>query len=80
MGLIWHEGPWRVGSNCAPLKAAELGEFSSPSGAQTGATGTVGLLGDARPIFRLVSTVRTVLFLLYQMDGGWEGRDRLPQV
>ena len=63
-------GEW--GSNCAPLKAAELGEFSSLSGAQTGATGTVGLLGDACPVFRLLSMVRTVFLLLGQMDG-WVG-------
>lgn len=67
MGLIWHEGPWRVGVQLCPLQGHRAGGFSSPSGAQTGAT--VGLLGDARPIFRLVSMVRTVLFFVG--SDGW---------
>lgn len=63
-------GEW--GYSCALPKAAELGDFTSPSGRM----GAVGMLGDARPIFRPLSTVRAVVFCWVtwmQGDGGGTG-------
>lgn len=52
--------------------SCELGDFTSPSGR----VGAVGMLGDARPTFRPLSTVRAVLFCWVtwtQGDGGGTG-------
>ena len=65
MGLPRHEGPWRMGSNCAPPKAAELGDFASPSGVQTGGKGTRDMRGEAQPIFRPLSALRAVGFFCF---------------
>lgn len=77
MGLIWHEGPWRVGSTTAPCKAAELGDSALQAGLRLGLQAQWACWEMLAPFSGLCQPGEncSFFFLLGQMDGvGGEGQ------